>query len=356
MIYIAHPAPERLAHVQEILAPVFGPETLRATTDPAQAESWIAQARPELLFASLQLPNRAGLALIARALDRWKRLPLVAETHEALERAVTFGALTCIPRTMEGGTLLGVLRGAIATPPPEEAPFSTSPIAMIRLHAMAGSSGLLTLRTPSERGDVWLLEGRIVRAEAGALQWSQALSVITQWAEAEIHFEADAPSNSSARLRAYEVDALPRRVVSASTTRITTLKRPAPTRPLAPQLPRLRALQGCLAGGFFRASTGETLAEEVPPAQEEAQRAFAQAAQDLARALQNEGGIETLASTRSEFHLQRPLARAPDAVAYAVFHRSQTNLALARLSVAEVAGTLSFPEEHTHHGEPPPSR
>jgi hypothetical protein len=168
---------ERLRATVAFLRHAFGPAAVRGTTDVRDASAWLTCERPSVLVTCADTAAQCGAALMGALRSRWGPVPVV----------VTRDVPSSLPRTSSDPLTVPVdpvqLRAEVArwAQPGAGAIAITLLADVLALHARAGRTGVLDVRSPERTGSIWFDAGRPVHAVCGARVGKPALFEVLCW-------------------------------------------------------------------------------------------------------------------------------------------------------------------------------
>jgi hypothetical protein len=180
---------ERLRATVAFLRHAFGPAAVRGTTDVRDAEAWMTCERPSVLVTCADTAATSGPALLDVLRSRWGPVPVV----------VTRGVPSGGPRSPSDPVTVPVdpvqLRAEVArwAEPGAGAIAITLLADVLALHARAGRTGVLEVRSPERTGSIWLEAGRPVHAVCGDRVGKPALFEVLCWNAGRFVFRPGTP-------------------------------------------------------------------------------------------------------------------------------------------------------------------
>jgi len=168
---------ERLRATVAFLRHAFGPAEVRGTTDVREAAAWLTYERPSVLVTCADTAATFGTALLDVLRSHWGPVPVV----------VTRAAPPNVARSSSDPVTVPVdpvqLRAEVArwARPGAGAIAITLLADVLALHARAGRTGVLEVRSPGRTGSIWFEAGRPVHALCGDRVGKPALFEVLCW-------------------------------------------------------------------------------------------------------------------------------------------------------------------------------
>lgn len=368
--------------------------TVETANDGYRALSLLRAAPTSLLITDISMEGMQGTELIMMARRRFPELPVIVITAyptadllqklsqgsiEYLEKPFEFDALLrCVDEVLERNQV--GFSGAIS--------LQTLPD-IVQLYALSGTTGALQIRHGGSEGVIWYNRGAIVHATLGSASGADAFHQIMFWSGGEFTMKAGelAPKRSitmgwaellmeSCRLideRKHQTGGAggPLSVRGWNRTDTSELDAVAPEEPDATtpggdhlivdvilgddrvssedkkmdykhSVSKLGDIDGFIGAAIVDAESGMLLAQEGggPINLEVAGASNTEVVKAKRKAMRNlnvKDDIEDLLITLGkQYHLIRPLKSKPSLFFYLVLDRQRSNLAMARISLADV--------------------
>lgn len=343
-----------------------------ALTDPAEALQRIRADEYVLVITDVRMPGLTGLELLLHARERWPDLPFVVMTAfptESVRReAMSFG-VHYIEKPFPFPSLLAMVNEVLAnreTPGFSGAVSSATLPDLVQLFFMSGSTGALRVWHNDDSGSIWFDRGAIVDAHAGTFSGREAIFEMISWEGGKFAMDLKvAPPSRSVQegTTGLILEAL-RRLDEKKNGRSFEVHQDAEedlefietegeveTMPNNIQitLERLRAIDGyigsCIVDSESAMSLGSdggnsTLNLDVAAA---GNAEVVKAKRKAIRALNLKDEIEDILITLGkQYHLIRPMRARSGVFIYLALDRARANLAMARLTVADVERALEL--------------
>jgi len=172
--------------------------TIRGTSDPTKAKTWLLEERPGLVITDIRMPEISGLELLALVNDRWGTVPTIIMTAFAspeLDEVLELGTFYYLPKPFRNQSLIHMINRIVGNYSKEEGNATPSQNAngslladVVQLHALASSSGVLEVLTAKNHGQIHFSKGTIVHAEEGPHEGQTAFNNILSWRGGKFSF------------------------------------------------------------------------------------------------------------------------------------------------------------------------
>lgn len=357
--------------IGSVLRNEFGPERVRDTSDAREALGWVERERPAVLVTDVRMPEMSGLELITRTRELWGAVPIVVMTaypSPEVRSGANGGSFTYLPKPFPLRALLDAVRELEARPPSSfSGAIAVSTVAdLLQLYAASGATGVLAITAGRKQGWVWFDAGQIVHASAGEKEGFDAVCEMVPWPHGSFSWRARRAALRTIAMSASEVLLEAYRVWDESRhggEGVSALRAAAPSAPPAPGpggagparnasdvLSGLGALEGfvgaCLADSESEAVLGQLGGEATGfdlGVAAVGNAAVVRSKRRAMAALRLDDEIEDILVTLGgQYHLIRPLRSRPGLFLYLALERSRSNLALARLGLADAEERMRF--------------
>jgi len=333
--------------------------------DGESALALLKRGPPDLLVADIRMPRISGLELVLEARRLFPSLPTVVMTaypaDDSRAEALRCGSIEYLEKPFTFDQFSTVIDDALN----RASGFSGAVVIqtlpdIIQLYCLAQVSGRLSVGNRQAEGAVWFDRGAIIHATAGSLVGVAAFREVMSWSNGRFEMQAGVAANvrtiespwmelmldatrqfdEQQRSDSLELDLGP-----ALEEQFETVIQPGEKfMPNAKEsLGKLSAIDGYVGAGLGDAESGMLIAsdgggatiniEVAVAANTEVVRAKRKAAKTIGLKDDIEDMLITLGK---QYHLIRPMRARPNVFFYLVLERSKANLALARMTLADV--------------------
>lgn len=375
-ILVVDDEPLFVSSVLEVLA-AEGFRAVESAADGRQALLKIEESEFDLIVTDLNMPELGGVEMLASLSSsgfRGRVLVVSAYLTNETERLVRqLGAVACLEKPIDLATLVGLVREALARP--ESILDGLTVAGFTQLLEIERKSCLLRVMSQGRQGDLVFEDGVLVDAVTDKMEGDPAALDVLAWQDVKLHLHeitgntrrrTSLPLNhlllEAARLA--DEAAVAHETMSSSKN---THRKPSGSRPdesknnvtrsnarkehemanVKQSLKELMEIDGaigtCLVDyesgmSLGQAGGGDTFNLDVAAA------GNTQVVQAKMQVMENLGlstSIEDILITLGDqYHLIRPLDKAPNLFLYLVLDRKKSNLAMARHKLGSIEGSL----------------
>lgn len=350
-------------------------------TDGREAIKILEKQAVDLVVTDLLMPVLDGFELIAYIVGRFPELPIIvvtafspADTGQQIKGLI----FSYLQKPLDFRTLIEKIRSGLQLNAAEENSEATLP-GYLQLIEMEGKSCTLRVVSNKREGVLYIKAGEIFNADCGKLTGEAAVLEILSWNDVSLEIfkpynitqrsinkpltyflpKKEKPPSSSKKIEVKDkvaVDATKPAAPKKAANDLDSYKlfagaksdeeRVAVLNEIEQSLGSLLQLDGAMAAALVDAKTGSTLGAiggglNIEAAAIENSNFFKRKV-ELIKKLEMDDKIEDiLTNSVKQYHLIRPLAKLSELFVYFVLNREDSNLALARRSLAEVERQIS---------------
>ncbi|RYE92878.1 MAG: response regulator [Myxococcales bacterium] len=201
---------ELVQAVGSMLRTEFGEGRVKATSVPQRALDWVKQEKPAVLITDVRMPNMSGLELIEKTQAVWGPVPTVVITaypSEGVTQATRTGSMVYLPKPFSFRSLLDTIRQLEARRPASfRGAISVATLAdLLQLYAISGSTGLMVVKSGTNRGEIWFDRGQVVHASSGEVIGFDAFCTILSWPEGSFSWKTKRAETQSIEMSVSEL-------------------------------------------------------------------------------------------------------------------------------------------------------
>jgi CheY-like chemotaxis protein len=365
-------------------------------TEPESVLRLLEKTHIDLLITDIRMPRMSGMELLLRARQLVPALPFVVMTAYPTEtgraEAERYGAVTYIEKPFEVAALVAVVTRLLeqqrGTGFSGAVRLETLPD-LVQLFMLSNTTGALHINRGEHGGAIWFDRGAVIHSECGQLSGAEAFYEILTWRGGEFAMErnavppmltifehptalmveayrrldesqlglgepgplADAAETHDADLTlAFDATAVESEVDPETYVTVpeTLAKDPQMANNIQSALETFRTLDGYYGAALVDSESGLTLGtdgggplnlEIASAGNTEVVRAKRKTMSSLNLRDEIEDILITLGK---QYHIIRPLRKRPGVFFYVAFDRARSNLALARLTIADVEKKLDL--------------